>query len=417
MPWTLRASDSFTRADEIPLFGAGVWTATTLGAVNLVGNLVGPPANLAHYASRHTVVLKNRQYVAFNVLAVANINYDWVLLRGSEAGGLNGYTFQHDNASATTGYITKFVAGVQTTLRTVTGGPSRVTFPLRRFSAALSTLTLEYWNGAAWVVYETWSDWSFASGFAGVGSFRTAGAANSITSWEAGDDDPLAVPSGTLITDTFRRGDGFFDLTTSPWLDLAGGDPACRIFNGRLGNTPPSGNGSYGYYDNSFGVAGDDQWAEMDCFHDGFSNFFGVILRYDPSARKGYVFAVNNVGGCDAFRYNSGVNSGMTGGHAAWPNPTGVHRMRFEIRGNPNPEMKYYRDGVLLGTCFDDTGFAPYQSGFIGVYAAGGSGGVISGANNFAGGNLFGPSTDGGRRRKHGGEFWGIVPEIANYIG
>jgi len=126
-------------------------------------------------------------------------------------------------------------------------------------------------------------------------------------------------------------------------------------------------------------------YAELDVFHDNFSNYIGVALRYDPSARVGYFMRVSQSDTFDIIRYNFPSTLGIGGG--AWLDSHSIHRLRLECVGNP-PVFTFYRDGVLLGTCMDTSGSTPYSSGYAAVYAAGGSGGAVSGGDNYVCGNI-----------------------------
>lgn len=126
-------------------------------------------------------------------------------------------------------------------------------------------------------------------------------------------------------------------------------------------------------------------YAELDVFHDNFSNYLGVVLRYDPSSRKGYVGHIAQNDTWDVWRYNFPSRLSLFSGVS--PDSHNIHKLRLEIEGNP-PVFRFYRDDVLMGSGTDNSGDYPYTSGYAGVYAAGGSGGAVSGGNNFVCGNI-----------------------------
>jgi len=126
-------------------------------------------------------------------------------------------------------------------------------------------------------------------------------------------------------------------------------------------------------------------YAELDVFHDNFSNGIGVSLRYDPSSRKGYVCYTTSSDTWDVWKYNFPSRLSLFGG--AFPGSHSIHRLRLEIEGNP-PELRFYVNNILLGSGPDSSGNSIYETGFAAAYASGGSGGAVSGGNNFVCGNI-----------------------------
>jgi hypothetical protein len=156
------------------------------------------------------------------------------------------------------------------------------------------------------------------------------------------------------------------------------------------------------------GVLGDIQYAEIDMpLLDNGGLRHGLILRF-TAGPGGYVVRVQKF--TLSYQVNKITNAGVLtnlvpplGGAYAG----GASRLRFEAIGTT---LNVYRTGVLIGTVQNSL----FASGKAGIYSEEALLGADYKMDNFSSGD--GVLTSSRRRRHRGGEFWGIVPEIANYI-
>jgi hypothetical protein len=206
-----------------------------------------------------------------------------------------------------------------------------------------------------------------------------------------------------LATDDFNRANQ--DLAVPPWT--GGTIPTgCKILNNvATGKAAP--NIGLSWYTNI--PFGDIQYAEADLVSAGaVAAYSGVSLRGPGGTQRCYLFLWQfNIAQLIIIRIVNGATSNPQSGPAGWAHPTGVNgRIRAEANGTL---LSLYWNGVLVGTATDNL----YASGSPGIVDSTQS--DLWAVDNFAAGEWV----DMGRRnRRHrGGELWGIIPEVANYLG
>jgi hypothetical protein len=198
-------------------------------------------------------------------------------------------------------------------------------------------------------------------------------------------------------TDNFNRADQ--DLNTGNWY---GGVVGCKILS-NVATGKAAGQIGISHYVGA--VVGVDQYVEADLDAFGAGQYLGVVLRGPGGTNRCYMFIWNTFNNLQIVRYVGGVTSNPQSGPAGAVHPTGVGgRIRAEAVGTL---LSLYWNGSLMVTATDNL----YADGYPGVVSITQSN--LWPIDNFA----MGDGVAGRRSRHRGGELWGIIPEVASYLG
>jgi hypothetical protein len=221
------------------------------------------------------------------------------------------------------------------------------------------------------------------------------------------------MPWTQRYADQFNRANAS-PLTPAPWTNYGGGNPnPCQLFTFAVMGTG-AGQNSVSHYSDTIK---DDQYAQATVDSSGSQNaYFGVAVLFGGGGGKnGYLGAVlPQTNTWAIFRYSTPAVTGLaSGGYGG----LGTHILRLEILGGI---LTLYKNGAVLGSVASNIVGPPvYTTGWPGVYATT-QAPVIddwsAGDWTASGGHGSGHGTGMGKK-KRGGEFWGIVPEVAPYLG
>jgi len=194
-------------------------------------------------------------------------------------------------------------------------------------------------------------------------------------------------------------GNTFVSMTDPPWQPLTGANGIARFGNVGRALVADTHNGmwwtTYAFKD--------IQYAEVDLGTVLPSRFNGLVLRWNGT--RCFICEVQqSTNSFSVIRYTAGGSTTNCVPPFSGTYTGGASRLRFEAIGGT---LNVYRNGTLVGTSIDT--LAPLiTAGRAGIYTTGND------IDNFAAGD---GDLSARRHRHRGGELWGIIPEVASYLG
>jgi hypothetical protein len=204
------------------------------------------------------------------------------------------------------------------------------------------------------------------------------------------------------LTDNFNRANE--NPIAAPWVTLLG--PAPLRINAQ--EVQGTGAGVSNISLLTHPLVGSDQRVDL-TIHGTVGGFFGIILRFNPGPNSGYYIILDpQFNSWSVNTYVGGVLANITNGAIVGGGVATNCVLRAEMI---DEDISVYVNDVLQTSFFDLT-FSGLFNTATGIYTAG----ALPSVDNY---KIYSWSEGIKRRnRRHrGGELWGIIPEVANYLG
>ncbi len=199
--------DDFTRANEAPISGGGVWTidAGTGGALKVVSNQAAGSGTASNASALSGVTVTDCEVEATIATVPGAGNQIGVTARTQINSGRDMYLAHYSGSGGVV--LLKIVANVQTSLGTAT--VTLVAGDKIRINCTGTTISASYFHSGAWTQFASVTDTAFASGSIGAFIRQTTGRLTNFTvnsGYDGNQAGPMILTSNATGNNSSQRG-------------------------------------------------------------------------------------------------------------------------------------------------------------------------------------------------------------------